>query len=447
VPRQRGSSPVDLDLCTRERLERGEAPPFPACLRAAAIGGGSGVRLRLAIISYHASPVATPGAGVNGGMNVYVRSLASHLARAGVACDVFTRAPGRGSIMSRRIEPGFVLHSVPAGRGEDDLFGAVPEFTARVLDVMDRSGDAFAAVHANYWLSGVAAHTLKHELSIPLVTTFHTLERAKGLGAPLQSERVHQEARILGCSDVVLASGPEESRWLHELYQAPSDKIVELPLGVDRAYFSPGPSAPARAAVGIEDDLPILLVVGRIQPLKGTSLAVEALASLRSKMDARLVIIGGPSGPEGAAEERRVRQLVADEGLAERVLLVPPVPHELLSTYYRAADLVVVPSKSESFGLVALEAAACGRPVVATDVGGLRSIVADDVTGLLVPERTPTAFAERIAHLLAHPLHRARMGCAAARHAGRFTWRQSAERMIELVESLEGVAASSSCTA
>lgn len=403
--------------------------------------------MRLAVISYHASPVMTPGAGVNGGMNVYVRSLVSHLARAGIVCDVFTRVPGRGPIASQRIEPGFLLHSVPAGLEDADPFDAVPEFTGRVLDAMARSRDPYAVVHANYWLSGVAAHTVKHELAIPLVTTFHTLERAKGLGAAPQSERIHQEARILGCSDAVLASGPEESRWLRELYQAPSEKIVELPLGVDRAYFSPGPPGPARAAIGIEDDLPLLLVAGRIQPLKGTLLAVESLACLRSRMDARLLIVGGPSGRDGMVEERKVHELVAAEGLSERVLVVPPVPHELLSTYYRAADLVVVPSQSESFGLVALEAAACGRPVVATNVGGLRSIVIDDVTGVLVSERTPTAFADRIVHLLANPLHRARMGCAAARHAGRFTWRESAERMIELMESLDGVAAPSSCSA
>jgi D-inositol-3-phosphate glycosyltransferase len=294
-------------------------------------------------------------------------------------------------------------------------------------------------VHANYWLSGIAAHRVKHQFKIPLITTFHTLERAKlahgtGFGS-FSKLRIHQEQRILGCSDAVLVSGGEEARWLRDLYGAEPSKLVVVPLGIDRAYFSPGDCAFAKQALGIDDRTRLIVYVGRIQPLKGTYLAVEALSKLEP--DTRLVIVGGPSGVEGDAEMRKIKKLIASEHLKGRVDFVHPQPHELLATYYRAADVCVVPSESETFGLVALESSACGTPVVATDVGGLRSIVEPGHTGILVNERSADAFAKAIRFVLDNPIRARAMGKLASRRADRFTWRESALRLVTALEGLE----------
>ncbi|WP_276961701.1 glycosyltransferase [Ferrimicrobium acidiphilum] len=400
--------------------------------------------LRLAVISYHASPVAVPGSGVNGGMNVYVRALATHLARAGIDCDIFSANVGTTGEQSFRLESGLWLHSLPVrphspGSSDPDYLG-IPEFADRVVEQMLRSSVRYDAVHANYWLSGVAAHRVKHDLNIPMITTFHTLEKAKrAVGALVDdrsSLRMHQEARILGCSDAVLASGHDEAKWLLEMYQAPEEKIVHLPLGIDRAFFSPGSSGPAREAIGFDDDVPIMLYVGRIQSLKGTALAVETLAALRKHRGARLVIVGGPSGFDGEQEFRRVRELISRHSLERWVTVLDPMPHELLSTYYRAADVVVVPSVSESFGLVALEAMGCGTPVVATDVGGLRTVVDDGQTGILVRDRNATAFAAAVEALLANPVRHRVMAQRAASRAESFTWAASAGRLAGAVERI-----------
>ncbi len=396
------------------------------------------------MISYHASPVAVPGSGVNGGMNVYVRALTTHLARAGVECDIFSASVGATHDRSVRIEPGLWLHSLPVQRrtvvGSVPDYTGIPEFADRVVEHMLRSTISYDAVHANYWLSGVAAHRVKHDLDIPMITTFHTLERAKRAHGALadgrSSLRMHQESRILGCSDAVLASGADEAKWLLEMYQAPQEKIVQLPLGIDRAFFAPGPSRPAREAIGFDDDLPIILYVGRIQSMKGTALAVETLAQLRTHRSARLIIVGGPSGTDGEREFQRVQTLITQYGLNDVVTIVQPMSHEILSTYYRAADVVIVPSVSESFGLVALEAMGCGTPVVATDAGGLRTVIDDGYSGILVKDRQPSAFARALESLLANPVQYRVMSQRASSSAESFTWTASARRLIDVVERL-----------
>lgn len=388
--------------------------------------------------------MAVPGSGVNGGMNVYVRALTTHLARAGVECDIFSANLGADHEESVRLESGLWLHSLPVqqrakAQAAPDYTG-IPEFADRVVEHMLRSPVRYDAVHANYWLSGVAAHRVKHDLDIPLITTFHTLEKAKySLGALVDSRsslRMHQEARILGCSDAVLASGEDEAKWLLDLYQAPEEKIVQLPLGIDRAFFAPGPPGPAREAIGFNDGIPIVLYVGRIQSLKGTALAVETLAHLLTRRRARLIIVGGPSGVDGEQEFKRVGELVNLHGLHGLVTVVDPMSHELLSTYYRAADVVIVPSVSESFGLVALEAMGCGTPVVATDAGGLRTVVDEGRSGILVNDRQPAAFADAIDLLLANPVQYRVMSQRAAIRAESFTWAASAQRLIGVVDQI-----------
>jgi D-inositol-3-phosphate glycosyltransferase len=388
---------------------------------------------RLAVLSLHTSPLAQPGQGDSGGMNVYVRELVSSLAQAGVHADVFTRRWDVESPDVVEVEPGFRVVHVDAGPpdlAKEQLPDVVERFAKGVGEHLRELGDV-DALHANYWLSGVAGHQLKHELDLPLVSTFHTLARVKAeTGDPEPERRVRAEAEVIGCSDAILASCRAEADQLVRLYGADPARVELVPPGVDHAFFSPGDRAGARAALrhlhlGVG---PVLLFVGRIQPLKGLDVAVRALAALH-RPDATLVVVGGASGQGGAAEVARIRAVAAEVGVAEQVRFVEPQPHHLLSTYYRAADVCVVPSRSESFGLVALEAAACGTPVVAAAVGGLRTLVDHGTTGFLVEERDPALFADRISELLGDERLATRLGEQAAQRARGYTWSTAAGRL------------------
>ena len=420
----------------------------------------------------HTSPLAQPGTGDGGGMNVYVRELASALARSGVACEVFTRAEDPDQPATVTVEPGFRVHHIPAGPlgpvVKESLPHLVDQWTDGVEAALRRLAETdgpVAALHANYWLSGVAGHTLKHRLEVPLLVTFHTLDRVKAdstpeaLSASEPARRASAEAEIVGCADAVLASCTVEASQLTELYGADPERIVIVAPGVEHAFFAPGNRSQARRAVGLDPDAPLLLFVGRIQPLKGPSLAVEALAELRRgarptagdgagdggmapgrrSAAASLVVIGGPSGPHGAHELAAIERAVAEHGLREAVHMLAPQPHEMLSTYFRAADVCVVPSHSESFGLVALEAAACGVPVVAAAVGGLTTIVRDGASGFLVEGRAPADFAGPIAAILDDAELADRMGRRAAARAQGYTWRRAASdlwlRICDLTRS------------
>jgi D-inositol-3-phosphate glycosyltransferase len=393
----------------------------------------------LAILSMHTSPLAQPGTGDGGGMNVYVRQLAAAMARSGVRCEVFTRATDPSSPATIAVEPGFRVHHVPAGPlaavAKEQLPGLVDEWALGVRRRLD-AGRPVDAVHANYWLSGLAGHRLKHELDIPLISTFHTLDRVKAelspeaISAAEPERRAAAEAEVMGCSDVILASCSVEADQLVDLYDAPPERIEIVAPGVDHAFFAPGDKGQARRALGFDPDDPILLFVGRIQPLKGLGTLVEALAEVVASggrgAATTLVAIGGPSGPHGAGELARIDGLVARHGLGRRVRLVAPQPHEMLSTYYRAADICAVPSRSESFGLVALEAAACGVPVLASAVGGLTTIVEDGRTGHLLDPNDPHAWAVALGRLLARPGSAARLGRTAAERALAYTWSNAA---------------------
>jgi D-inositol-3-phosphate glycosyltransferase len=242
------------------------------------------------------------------------------------------------------------------------------------------------------------------------------------------AERVRAESAVIGCSDVILANCREEASDLREHYAARPERIEIVPPGVDHAFFSPGDQRGARHGIGWTRSGPMLLFVGRIQPLKGLDVAIGALAALDDRR-AELAVVGGPSGAEGPAELQRVLQLASDLGVRERVHFVAPQPHHLLSSWYRAADAVLVPSRSESFGLVALEAAACGRPVIAADVGGLRTIVEDGRTGFLVESRSPEAYAAKVDAVLGDPALASQLGHAAAARAANFTWSTAAARL------------------
>jgi D-inositol-3-phosphate glycosyltransferase len=373
-------------------------------------------------------------------MNVYVRELVAALAQSGVECTVYTRTWRRGLPREVLVEPGFRVVHVDAGPAElpkEDLLGIVDEFTDGVVDrlITDSPADV---VHANYWLSGLSGHRIKHRLDLPLVTTFHTLARVKAEGGdPEPAHRMGGEAEVIGCTDAICVSCDEEERQFRRLYGDPPGRVEIVAPGVEHAFFAPGNRAGARRAIGVDPAGPLVVFAGRIQPLKGADVAVRMLAALEHR-DARLVVVGGASGAEGDREVARVQALVRDLGVADRVRFDPPQPHHLLAGYYRAADVVVVPSRSESFGLVALEAAACGTPVVAADVGGLRTLVDDGRTGFLIPTRDPRAYAWAVDQLLGDRDVAARMGWRSAQRARRYTWAAAAARlrhvMAELVE-------------
>ncbi len=386
---------------------------------------------RVAMLSVHTSPLAQPGSGDGGGMNVYVRALASELARAGVAVDVLTRAEHPEQPPTIVVEPGFRVVHLDAGPRRpipvQDLTALVPDLVDAAETRLAELGGNHRLIHANYWVSGAVGHKLKHDLDLPLVSTFHTLERVKaelGVGDDV-GPRPRVEAEVVRCSDLVVASTSDERDQLQRHYGAAPERIEIVPPGVDHRIFNPGDRRRARRALGLEH-VPTLLFVGRIQPLKGVDLAVETLAALDDPR-AVLIVVGGPSGGLGHDELARVHDLARVLGVDSRVRFVEPQPHHRLPDYYRAADVCLVPSRSESFGLVALEAAACGTPVVAAAVGGLRSLVLHGETGFLVETRDPGAYAAHAASILAgaHPS----MGATAARNAVQYRWSIAAARL------------------
>ena len=412
---------------------------------------------RLAVLSLHTSPLAQPGTGDGGGMNVYVRELTAALARSGVSCDVFTRAwaPGLPPVVS--VEPGLRVHHVSAGPAhavpKESLPAVVDEFTSAVLARMaaapmqgeeDGGGLTYTSIHANYWLSGLSGHVIKHELELPLVCTFHTLDRVKAETMPeevmadMPHRRAEAEASIIECSDAVLASCSVEAEQIASLYGGDPGRIRIVPPGVDHAFFGPGHRPQARRALGLPEDGRLLLFVGRIQPLKCADAAVETLAELRrgGAEDYRLVVVGGPSGPHGEKSLRGLHDVADARGVRDRVHFVDPQPHELLSSYYRAADVCLVPSRSESFGLEALEAAACGTPVVASAVGGLTTLVDHGSTGFLVEDPDPRAYAAAVRRVFEEPLAAERLSTASVLRARQYTWPAAARALVGLHDEL-----------
>lgn len=401
---------------------------------------------RVAYLSMHTSPLLQPGIGSAGGMNVYIDELARVMAKDGIAVDVFTRRVDGHSPDVVDVAPGYRVLHVTAGPAETipiaDMAAYVGEFAEGVLTMA--AGERFDLVHSHYWLSGWAGVLVKEALGIPLANSFHTLGRVKDMTrrpgeAPSSSMRVLTESQVIAMSNCVIASTPYEFEDLLEHYGASPERLCTSPPGVDHSVFSPGDKSEARVWLGL-DEGPLVLFVGRIQPLKGIDTAIQALAKVDGGFtpEPELVIVGGPSGPDGAAEVATIDQLAADLGVAERVHRVGPQPHKQLAEFYRAADVLVMPSRSETFGLVAAEAQACGLPVVAADVGGLPFVVADGESGFLVSGHDPAAYAAAISQILADSQLAADLSRGALEYSQRFSWPATAARLQELYRGITG---------
>ncbi len=387
------------------------------------------------MVSLHTSPLATPGVGDAGGLNVYVQELARRLGERGLAVDVFTRWQHPEQTRPVEINEHARVIPVPAGPPEEvakeDLPGLVEEFAGH----LDRVAERYQLIHSHYWLSGLAAREPGRRHGLPLVHTMHTMARVKNAARPDPDAtepdvRERGEAMIVADAAVLTANTSDEAAELQQHYHARPDQLVVVPPGVDLHTFHPCDQPKSRAQLGVAQDAEVILFVGRIQPLKAPDVLIRATARLVARDAARrdrlrLIIIGSPSGPE-AAWSATLPALAAELGVHDVVEFRPHSARADLFRWYCASDVVGVPSYSESFGLVALEAQACGRPVVATDVGGLRHAVVDSQTGLLVHGHDPGSWADALRAVLDDADVRTWLGAAAAAHASGFSWDNTA---------------------
>jgi D-inositol-3-phosphate glycosyltransferase len=395
---------------------------------------------RVGLLSVHTSPLEQPGTGDSGGMNVYLLSLAERLAAAGVGVDIFTRAAGRDLPATVTTAHGVAVHHLeagPPGLAKDYLASHLCAFYL-ALAAHPATAD-LDLLHGHYWMSGWVGRLAARRLGLPLVQSFHTLGRVKNDtlapgDVPEPPLRLAAEERVVADADAILAPASSEIAVLRQRYGAVPRKIHLVEPGVDLDLFSPAIDRhAARQSLGGGR---IVLFVGRLQPLKAPDTAVRALAALDALLPSdgvptRLVIVGGASGNgDGVSDPHSLRRLAAELGVADRVAVLAPRPHAELASLYRAADVVLVPSHSESFGLVALEAQACGTPVVASDVGGLRAAV--NGGGTLVASRNPRDFAAALLPYLVDARVRAKAAADAQRHAARFTWTATAQRTLEV---------------
>jgi len=398
---------------------------------------------RVVYLSMHTSPLLQPGYGDAGGMNVYIDELSRTMAARGVEVDVFTRAHAEDLERVVEVGPGYRVHHVVAGPRAvipvRQLARHVRPFADEVVASVLAESRKPDIVHSHYWLSGWAGLVVKRKMNVPLANSFHTLGRVKDLTrrhdeAPESLLRIAAEHEVIEGSDCVVASTPLEADDLMEHYGADPARLCTSPPGVDHDVFSPGSKSEARCRLG-QDERPRVLFVGRIQPLKGIDVVIDALAEIRQSVpDVALTVIGGPSGPAGESEYTTSLQAIDAAGLGDAVTVLDPMPHADLADHYRAADVLVLPSRSESFGLVAAEAAACGLPVVAARVGGLIHVVDHPNTGLLVTGWDPVDHARAVVSLLCDPAQRARMSRAAVEWSERFSWQQTAQRFLELYQ-------------
>jgi len=401
----------------------------------------------LAIVSLHASPIAALGSGENGGMNVYIRAVSEELSRRGIPTEIFTRrSAAEGEERVRLAEHSWVnqLRVGPAAPvGKEELFDLLPEFTDAVLAYRRRRRASYALVHSHYWLSGWVAARLRDEWKLPWFHTFHTLARVKNEraaeGAVLEPEhRIAVEQSVVRNSDRLIASSVQEAEDLVRLYSASRAKVTVVPPGVDLHLFGPRPSEALREELGL-GDARVIVFAGRLERLKGAETLVRAFSILAQglvKVPLALVIIGGDS-QNGASESRatggersRLESLAESLGIGEQVRFVGSVDQSTLATYLNLAAVCVVPSYSESFGLVALEAEACGTPVVAARVGGLPTIVKDGLTGFTLVSRDPARYADRIARLLSDEELRRCFSRRSRLVATQFTWQATVDRLL-----------------
>lgn len=400
---------------------------------------------RTAILAYHSSPLAEPGVGDAGGMTVYVRSVAEAMAATGIRTDVFTRATGRERAVTEMF-PGVRVVAVPAGPARPleklELAQHVGEFAEGIRAFAVAQRIRYDIVHSHYWQSGLAAREVARAWDVPMVHSHHTLGKVKnGWLAPGDSPepitRLQGEAEVIAAADALIASTDAEWSQLACLYGAPHDRLKTVYPGVDHRIFVVGDRREARTALGLEDEA-VMLYAGRVQPLKGLELSVRAAEQLVSALDRPLafLVVGGVSGSRGQEEMDRLKELARSLGIADVVRFVGARPHSELPVYYRAADVVVVSSYNESFGLAALEAHACGTPVVGTAVGGLSHIVRDGASGFLVDSRDAAVFAARLKTILSDDDLRDAFGREAARSARSFSWSTTASQFADLYSCL-----------
>jgi len=399
---------------------------------------------RVAMLVVHSNPLAEPGEKDAGGMTVYVRQMAYSLAQRGIEVDIFTRRDSTDTPAEITLRPGVRVVQVEAGApdlSKEQIPAFLPEFSAKLMEKVEASGLVYDVVHSHYWLSGKVAAIVSARWKVPFVHTFHTLgrekNRARRPGDLLEPEfRLDGEARVIADACAIVASTVEERKALIELYSAHPERIHLIPPGVDHATFRPADRDAAKQALGLVGKK-VMLFVGRLQPLKAADIAISALGHLvewgRLGLDEiRLLIVGGSSGPSGAGESERLVQQAAQLGLSDLVRFVPAQPHHRLPLFYQAADVCLVPSYTESFGLVALEAQASGVPVVGSAVGGLKAIVRHGQSGFLVAPGASESFAERAWMVLSDPRLSDSMGRIAVCSSGDFAWERSAAELHDL---------------
>ena len=404
---------------------------------------------RVAVVSVHTSPLDQPGSGDSGGMNVFIREAAERITTYGVSVDVFTRSRDDRAPDVQDLGSGSRLIRVRAGPAapvpKDELPRFLPEFLGRVLRRACEEGEGYDLVHTHYWLSGWVGRSAREIWGVPLVASFHTLGKVKNYSLsrgerPEPPVRVSGEEQVIAEADRLIAATPAEAAQVVGLYRADPERVRVVPPGVNHDLFFPRRPDSAKARLHLTD-VQMLLFVGRLQAHKGPDVAVRALADAVARepirtSDVVLAIVGGPSGADHGAEVARLMDLASDLGVGERVMLFPPQPQSRLADFYAAADVVHVPSRSESFGLVALEAQASGTPVVAAAVGGLRYVVDDGVTGHLVEGHDPGDHADRILSILRDPIGSRRMGDAGVARSLRFSWEATAGGMHSVYREL-----------
>jgi len=408
---------------------------------------------RIAMLSVHTCPLATLGGKETGGMNVYVRDLSRELSRRGVAVDVFTRSQdlsvpriGLGGLG----ELGRVIH-IPAGPerpyNKNRVLDHLPEFVRRVQIFALREGLSYDLIHSHYWLSGWAARDLRASWYAPVIQMFHTLGEMKNRVAQTPEEResprrIEIEREVMCLADRLVAATPLEKAQMSWLYGADSDKISVVPAGVDRNLFRPFPRVEAKARIGVSPQQKMILFVGRIQPLKGIDTLMKAMKRVTNQYpgwrdNLVVTIIGGDPNPDSElerAEFERLKRLRADLGIGDLVTFLGAKDQDSLLYYYSAAEMVVMPSHYESFGMVALEAMACGTPVIGSDVGGLSFSIEDGFNGYLVPGQDPDMLADKIALLLKHPSLRDHLGEQAIRWVERYDWTHVAGEILDVYQ-------------
>jgi D-inositol-3-phosphate glycosyltransferase len=398
------------------------------------------------MITLHTSPTATLGHNANGGLNVYVRELCTRFSECGVATDVFTRCLGPDCPDEEQLAPLSRVVYLPAGPYDTDkyrLLEEVPAFTDAVQDHVAASGLRYDLIYSHYWLSGLAACSLRSRLRLPWAHTAHTLALVKNRqlapGAEPEPEiRVDLEGEIAHCADLLVVSTAAEGEELRRAYHVPPDRLSVVAPGVDLATFQPLPKAAARAAIGHAGHR-LFVFAGRLEPLKGVDVLLRAFARLTEggqHPEARVLVLGADSGSGG--EQARLRRMADDLRIGDRVEFLGSVPQRVLPCYYAAADACLMPSYSESFGLVGLEAQACGTALIASNVAGLATIVRDGVTGFLVDGHDPAAYAERMRRLLETPCLAERLGERGTRLARAFSWDRTADTLLDRFSRLVG---------